>query len=251
MARRYVAPPAYIQTLQNGGQNTNLGAQNTWMNTTGKGTGVGQYASLNNTGQQTPQSLDAQTNWSNAVREKYAAGASLTADGANGYGYDPKEAAEYARQEQVRFQGGPAVSSAALGQAAYDQGQRSNLQAVGAQRGGGGQSQGLRAAMMGTTGSAQQQTQAGMQATQEQVAQRQAILQQKLQSEAAQREARLKWQDEKSRFEKEKEENDGDTSSGMMKIAGSALGMMSDERAKVKKVKKTRAPSLVIMIGGK
>lgn len=203
---------------------------------------------------QTPnnQGMGGQQAYNNAVTQKYNAGGSAltnsnrTADGTyTGGGYDAKEAATYAQQEQQRYQGGPAVSSQQLGQVAYDQAQRQNLQAVGAQRGSGGQAQGLRAAMMGTTGASSAQSGAQVQANQEQVAQRQAILQQRLASESAQQQAARDWQAETDRFNKEKEANDADTQAGMFEMVGNAI---SDRRAK--KVKRTKAPSLVIMLGG-
>jgi len=216
MARHYVPPPQYVQTIQHGYD---------------------------------PNGIDGGAAYRNAVGEHYNSNYQALVGSGGSYGtvaYDPQQAAAYARNEQQRYQGGPAVSSAALGQAAYDRAQRQNLQSVGAQRGAGGQAQGIRAAMMGTTQASGAQSQAQTQSTAEQVAQRQAILQQRLATEAQQGQADRDFQAEKDRFNKEREENDGDTTSGMMKIAGSAIGMMSDERTKVKK---TRAPSLVIMLG--
>lgn len=219
MARRFVAPPTYVQTLQNGGQYT---------------------------GAPGGQSLDANANYGSAVAQKYQA--QQTNAMTEQRTYDPRQAATFAAQQQQSFQGGPAVSSAALGQAAYDQSQRNNLQAVGGQRGAGGQAQGLRAAMMGTTQGASAQTQAQNQAAQEQVAQRQAVLQQRLGSEAAQQQYARDFRAEKDRFEREKSDEDADTQSGIMKMASFGL---SDERAKMKKSKRAKAPQLVIMLGGK
>jgi hypothetical protein len=235
MARTFIAPPAYIKTLEQNGAYQAPADYNRRDRDDLQG----------NTG----NSLDVQGNYDNAVAQKYAAGTQLTSNGPAGY--DPRQAASYAQQEQARMRGGgQAVSSAELGQAAYDQSQRQNLQAVAGQRGAGGQAQGLRAAMMGTTQGAQAQTQAGMHAQQEQVAQRQAILQQRMASEATQKEHARNWQEEKNRFEKEKSEEDADTQAGMFEMVGNGVGMMgmSDERAK--NVKKRKAPKLVIMLGG-
>lgn len=213
MARQYIAPPQYIQTLANNGQGG--------------------------------PSLSQQANYNAAVGQKYNNGQPmLTAQGQGGY--SPQELSEYARQEQERYQGGPAVDSAQLGQAAADAAQRNNLQAVGAQRGAGGQAQGLRAAMMGTNNQAAQQSQAQVQAGQEQVAQRAAIMQQRMQSEQANLQAKQNWQQEKDRFQKEKDENDADTQSGIFQMASNAF---SDERAKNVKSGRSKAPSLVIMLG--
>jgi hypothetical protein len=220
MARTFRAPPTYIKTLEQNGQG----------------------------------SLDPNASYNQAVGQNYAADTgALTRNKASTYGtvaYNPQAAASYAQQTQRQYQGGqPAVSSQELGQTAYDQSQRQNLQAVAGQRGSGGQAQGLRAALMGTMAGASQQANAGMSAQQEQVAQRQAILQQRMASEATQKEHARNWQEEKNRFEKEKDVEDADTQAGMTEMVGSAFSGfgMSDERAK--NVKKRKAPKLVIMMG--
>jgi hypothetical protein len=239
MARTFRAPPTYIKTLE---QNGAYQAPESDRHNASRAKWTG------------GNSVDTQANYDNAVTQRYAAGPALTSNGATSYGqtaYDPRQAASYARQTQQGYQGGqPAVSSQELGQTAYDQSQRNNLQAVGGQRGSGGQSQGLRAAMMGTTAGASQQANAGMSAQQEQVAQRQAILQQRMASEATQKEHARNWQEEKDRFSKEKTEKDAETQAGMVEMAGtySGMSMMSDERTK--NVKKRKAPKLVIMLGG-
>lgn len=222
MARTYVPPPQYVTTLQQG------------YNPGGIDGGAGYRAAVGDSYNQNYESLLTE------AREGEA-GSGLRS-------YDPQQAAIYAQQEQQRYQGGSAPNTKQLGQIAYDQAQRNNLQAVGAQRGGGGQAQGLRAAMMGTTQGAQQQTQAGMQAQQEQVQQRQAILQQRLAAEAQQSQAKNDWQKEEASFNKQREENDADTQAGIFDMAASAF---SDARAKVKKAKRAKAPQLVIMLGGK
>jgi hypothetical protein len=225
MARKYRPPPAYVQTLQEGPNAT--------------------------TG-----SLDQRGNYRRAVQNYYNAdnSALITQDGLagrrGGIAYDPQHAATYAKAEQQRYQGGPGVSANALGQAAYDQNQYNALQNVGAQRGSGGQAQGLRAAMVGANQSAAQQQQAQTQARQEQVAQRQAILDQRLAMESQQQQAELERQKEKDSFNKQRSENDADTMSGMAKVIGTFSGLgLSDERTKVK-TSKRRAPKLVIMLGG-
>jgi hypothetical protein len=155
----------------------------------------------------------------------------------------------YAREVQKRYQGGQAVDPRALAQAAQDRAQAANNQQVGAQRGSGGQSQGLRAAMMGTNQASAAGTQAQMQSTQEQAAQRTAILQQKMAQEQQHLRAVADFQEEKDRFKKEEGENNADTSSGMLKLASAGFSAMSDERTK-RPAKRSKAPKLVIMLGG-
>lgn len=232
MARTRVMAPAYVQTLQG-----NYGPVS------------GSYSSPNGTGggySQVTGSLDQGQQYRSAAQQYYSNGGVMLGQQT----YSPQDAATYAQAQQQAYQGGTPVSTRDLGQAAADQAQRQNLQAVGAQRGAGGQSGGLRAAMMGTTNAATAQTQAGMQAQQEQVAQRQAILQQQMAQDRQQAEASQAMKDERARFEKEREENDADTQSGMANMVGTFSGL-SDERAKdVKGGKRRKAPKLVIMLGG-
>lgn len=227
MARQYRPPPAYVATLQQG-----------------QG-GFGGAAPYN------AAAVDKYNNEYNALTQVRSSVDGKYAD-ATGYGYNPAQAAAYARSEQERYQGGPGVSAQALGQAQYDAQQRNALQSVGAQRGSGGQAQGLRAAMMNTNQAAGASQQAQTSATQEQMAQRQAILSQRLAAESQQQDAVKQRNEEKSRADQKKSEQDADTTSGMVKMVGSMFGGMSDERAKNRTDggKKRKAPKLVIMLGG-
>lgn len=255
MGRQRIAPPAYVQQLadaQNGGNYGQSGS----VRGNGYGTSLATY--------RTPSSADQNANYSNAVNGLYNNDSSALLSNqatANQYmqSYDPRQAAAYAASQQQMYQGGPAVSTQALGQARYDQSMRNNLNAVAAQRGSGGQAQGLRAAMQGTTGASGNQQMAAMQANQDQIGQRQQILNQRLQMEGQQAQADKAYAEEEHRWDTEKQGADADTQGQVVQSFGNMARMMSMSDKNTKQAsgssgKKVAAPKLVIMIhhgGGK